>query len=281
MAEKQVYRFNNEIDTVEVDSISARIVIRENSEEIIYVEYDNPDDAPEFCAVLSGKTLTLKETLPLGKLFGVKHTEEHTISVFLPPLCYAKLKIKTASGGADIEGVTARDFDLNTASGEINVNAHFENIKTKSASGSVTLRNPTEKPAKTLAINTASGETAVKGYRAEKFAIHSVSGGISYDSASGEGEISMTSGRADVNYVDWCADLKISATSGHINITLPENSGAELKFDGMSGAVKTDLGNEKGKYMNLGKGTFGTFGGDNRHKISVSLTSGVVMVSQN
>ncbi len=280
MAEKQVYRFNNEIDTVEVNSISAKIVIRENSEDIIYVEYYNPDDAPEFCAVLSGKTLTLKETLPLGKLFGVRHTEEHTISVFLPPLCYAKLKIKTASGGADVEGVTARDFDLNTASGEIDVNAYFENIKIHSASGCVTLRNPTEKPAKTLSVNTASGETNIRGYRADKFSIHSVSGGISYDSASGEGEISMTSGKADVNYIDWCDDLNISATSGNINVKLPGNSGAELKFDGMSGSVKTDLGNEKGKYMNLGKGTSGFFGGENRHKISVSLTSGMVRISQ-
>lgn len=280
MTEKQVYRFDNEIDTVEVDSMSARIVIRENSEDIIYVEYFNPDDAPEFCAVLSGKTLTLKETLPLGKLFGVRRSVDHTISVFLPPLCYAKLKIKTASGGADITGVTARDFELNTASGEIDVNAYFENIKTHSASGCVTLRNPTEKPAKMLAIKTASGETTITGYSAEKYSIHSVSGGISYDSASGEGEISVTSGKVDVNYACWCADLRISAVSGNVNVTLPENSGAELKFDGISGSVKTDLGNEKGKYINLGKGTSGSFGGENRHKISVNLTSGTVRISQ-
>ncbi len=280
MAEKQVYRFNNEIDTVEINSLSAKTIIRENSEDIIYVEYDNPDDAPEFCAVLSGKTLVLKETLPLDKWFGAKHSGEHTISVFLPPLCYAKLKLKTASGGADITGVTARDLELNTASGEIDVNAYFENIKTHSASGCVALRNPTEKPAKTLEINTASGETTITGYGAEKYSIHSVSGGISYDSASGEGEISVTSGKVDVNYACWNADLKIGAVSGNVNVTLPENSGAELKFDGMSGSVKTDLGNEKGKYMNLGKGTSGSFGGENQHKISVKLTSGTVRISQ-
>ena len=54
----------------------------------------------------------------------------------------------------------------------------------------------------------------------------------------------------------------------------------DVEFDGISGMLKTDLGSEKGKLMNLGKGTHGTFGGDNRHSIKIKLTSGNVTVKQ-
>lgn len=61
MADKQTYTFSNDITTVEVSSLGAKIVVIPQDRADIYVEYDNPKDSPEFCAVLSGKTLTLKE----------------------------------------------------------------------------------------------------------------------------------------------------------------------------------------------------------------------------
>lgn len=279
MAEKQIYHFPNEIDTVEVSSIGAKIEIRPHDSAEIYVEYDNPRSTPEFCAVLSGKTLTLKENMGLS-IFGAKPCDNYTIKVFLPALCFAKLKVNTASGGAEIEGVTARNFDLNTASGSIFINAYFENIKMQAASGSITLTNPTGNAAKHINSCTVSGSATITGYRAESFSLHSVSGRISYDSASGEGEISVTSGCVDVNYADWCADLSVSAISGNVNLTFPENTGLDISFSGVSGTLKTDIGNPRGSYMNLGKGTSGVFGGENLHKLKVSLTSGSVTASQ-
>ena len=59
MADKQTYTFNNEIDTVEVSSMGAKIIMMPQERADIYVEYDNPKDSPEFCAVLSGKALTV------------------------------------------------------------------------------------------------------------------------------------------------------------------------------------------------------------------------------
>ena len=56
MADKQTYTFSNDITTVEVSSLGAKIVVIPQDRADIYVEYDNPKDSPEFCAVLSGKT---------------------------------------------------------------------------------------------------------------------------------------------------------------------------------------------------------------------------------
>ncbi len=279
MADKQIYRFPNEIEKVEIGSIGAKIIVKRHEEEIIIAEYDNPRDTPEFAATLSGKTLSLKEKLSLS-IFGSKPTEGYSITVYLPDRCFEKLAVNTASGGAEVEGVTAREFDLNTASGEININAYFENITLQSASGNITLTNPTDKPAKSIHTCTVSGNATVMGYRSEKFSLHSVSGRTVYNGASGAGKVAVTSGTVEVSYAEWNGDLDISAISGSVNLSLPKDSGLDISFGGISGTLKTDLGNERGSFTTLGKGTSGEFGGENKHKLTVNLTSGVVTAAQ-
>lgn len=279
MADKQIYTFTNEIDEIEVDALSAKIKVESTDGEAIVAEYENTTDKPELCAVLCGKRLTLKEQFKLsyiGSKFG-----ESTIMVKLPKKLYKLLRIKTASGGADItdSAVTAESFMLNTASGEIKIGAFFENIKVKTASGSVTVENPTDKAAKRVEVAAASGNVTVKGYKAEKFSISSISGKTEYLGASGDGDINVTSGNINVEYADWSGDLKIGAVSGKVNVTFPKDSGVNVKFDGVSGLVKTDLGGEAGRFMNLGKGTNGEFGGSNKHNVTVNLVSGTVTLA--
>lgn len=277
--EKQIYRFNNDIENLEVSSVGAKIIIKQHDANEIYAEYENPKDSPEFCAVLNGKNLCFKEKLSFS-LFGPKPDEGYTITVNVPAQCFTKLKVNTTSGGADISGVTAADFELNTASGSINVNAYFDNIKIQSASGSINLNNPETKTAKSLTVCTVSGNAEIGNYKAEEFNIHSVSGRTSYENAIGAGKIAVTSGNVDVKFSEWNSDLKVSAISGNINVILPENSGMDVKFDGVSGMLRTDIGTAKGSFMNLGRGTSGQMGGENMHKVEISLTSGTVTVAQ-
>lgn len=294
MADKQTYTFSNEIDTVEVSSLGAKIIIIPQEREDIYVEYDNPKNTPEFCAVLSGKTLTLKESFSFS-IFGSKPAEGYTITVFLPLRTFENIRIKTASGGVEVGEVSAENFTLNTASGNININAFFNNVKLQSASGNITLTNPLANnrdvvsldkegtpvyTAQSLSVCTVSGNAAVSGYRTELFTVHSVSGKTAIDGISGRGQVSVTSGSVDISYAEWNNDLSVSLISGNVKVTLPENSGIALTVNGVSGSVRTDLGQAKGSFMNLGKGTSGDFGGENKHKLDASLTSGMVTVAQ-
>ncbi len=294
MADKQTYTFSNEIDTVEVSSLGAKIIVIPQEREDIYVEYDNPKNTPEFCAVLSGKTLTLKESFSFS-IFGSKPAEGYTISVFLPLKTFENIRIKTASGGVEVGEVSAENFTLNTASGNININAFFNNVKLQSASGNITLTNPLANnrdvvsldkegtpvyTAQSLSVCTVSGNAAVSGYRTELFTVHSVSGKTAIDGISGRGQVSVTSGSVDISYAEWNNDLSVSLISGNVKVTLPENSGIALTVNGVSGSVRTDLGQAKGSFMNLGKGTSGDFGGENKHKLDASLTSGMVTVAQ-
>lgn len=297
MADKQTYTFSNDINTVEVSSLGAKIVVMPQERADIYVEYDNPKDSPEFCAVLSGKTLTLKESFSFS-IFGSKPAEGYTITVYLPLKTFEKLKINTASGGVEVGEVSAEQFSLNTASGNISVNAYFNNVKLQSASGSIKLTNPlAEKAAqavsldkeetapakyvsKSVSVCTVSGNAVVAGYRAEEFGVHSVSGTTTVDGISGKGSISVTSGTVNVSFAEWTGDLNVSLISGNVNISLPEDAGVELSVSGVSGYVKTDLGQEKGNFINLGKGTNGSFGGANKHQLTASLTSGTITIAR-
>lgn len=292
MADKQTYNFTNEIDTIEVSSLGAKIIMQPGDRSDIYVEYTNPKDSPEFCAVLSGKSLTLKESFSFS-IFGSKPAEDYQIFVELPRHTYQKIKINTASGGVEIGQVSADSFSLNTASGNINVNAFFNDVRLQSASGNIMLNNPGSAVggdgfvevkesgiAKSLNICTVSGNATVSGYRTEEFGVHSVSGTTSVTGISGKGSVSATSGNVNLSYAEWDGDLNISLISGNVNVELPADSGMDLSFSGVSGMLKTDLGREKGSFMNLGKGTNGEFGGANKHKVSASLTSGTVTVSQ-
>lgn len=277
--EKQIYKFNNDIETLEVGSIGAKIIVKTHDKDEFVAEYENPKDTPEFCAVLSGSTLTFKEKMSFS-IFAPKPTEGYTITVYAPVKKLGKLRINTASGGADISEVTATEFELNTASGSININAFFDNVKLQSASGDISLTNPTDEKALNVKVCSVSGSAVINNYKADAFSLHSVSGRTEFNGASGCGKIAVTSGNITVNYAEWDNDLSISAISGNVNVNLPEGAGIDVSFDGVSGNLRTDLGQEKGRTINLGKGTTGTFGGGNVHKLNISLTSGNVTVVQ-
>ena len=139
---------------------------------------------------------------------------------------------------------------------------------------------PAKYVSKSVSVCTVSGNAVVSGYRAEEFGIHSVSGTTTVDGISGKGSISVTSGTVNVSYAEWNGDLNVSLISGNVNVSLPEDSGVNLSVSGVSGMVKTDLGQEKGNFINLGKGTSGEFGGANKHQLTASLTSGTVTIAR-
>lgn len=279
MADKKIYSFTNEIEAVEVCALGAQIELIVYDGESITAEYDNPADKPEFCAVLCGKRLTLKETATFS-IFREKPEGEYKITVKLPRKKFYEVKLKTTSGEVTTPAeLEAENFTLVTASGSSEVDGKFDNIKIKSASGSVKLIGGMENTAKKLSITSVSGSVTTDR-SADEFSLSNVSGHTEYTNAKGTGNVAVTSGSVDISYAQWTDDLKISAVSGKVNAYLPENSGADIEFDAVSGRVKTNLGSNSGDVLNLGKGTHGQFGGSNVHKVNVSLVSGTVSVLQ-
>ena len=143
----------------------------------------------------------------------------------------------------------------------------------------LTFTNNSEIPAKSLKVTTASGNVDLNA-PAENYSLTCVSGKTNYRNACGTGNISITSGSVDVNYAEWNGALSLNVVSGKANITVPDDSAAELSFNGASGVLKTDIGGEKGNLMNIGRGTSGTLGSGNVQKLTVKLTSGTVVVAR-
>lgn len=272
----QTYKFTNEISEVEICSIGAKIVLSEGQGEEITALYENPKDTPKLCAVLLENKLTLKET-PFLNIIGNKPEENYKLTVYLPAKIFSKIKVNTTHGGVSADKIRSDVFELNTASGDISVSAQFSEIRVKTASGKITINNTA--PAKLVKATTVSGNVEINA-KAEKFSICSVSGKTVYNNASGEGNVSVVSGEIDLSYEEWNGALEISAVSGAVNVLLPDDSGADIEFDGVSGVLKTDLGAEKGEFVTLGKGTRGTFGKENRQNVKIKLTSGNVTIGQ-
>lgn len=160
-------------------------------------------------------------------------------------------KVNTASGGASIGFLSAKEVDIDTASGAwefgmVSVSGEFD---VDTASGGLSVDEIT---ANSVEVDSASGGVSIGAVMADRVKIDSASGGI----ALGLRRVS----RAD-----------ISSTSGGIRLTLADKEGgATIRFDAVSGSFSTDLPYEKtGNTYKIGSGLA---------DIKISVTSGGVTV---
>lgn len=278
MSQQLSYTFTNELEELSVSSLGAAVKVEPCDGDSVTVEYLNPDSKPEMCVVICGRKLMIKETVTFG-VFSRKSAEGYSITLKVPSKQWKSLAVNTGAGAAEIaEGVTAERLTVNSGSGNVTVGSYFEDVNIRSASGQVTLSCSEGKTAKSLRVSSASGTVEIEDYKAERFSLTLASGKANYTGAVGEGAVKVTSGTVEVVYSKWESDLKISAISGKATVRLPEGSGANIRFDGVSGAVRTNLGNPE-HFLLLGKGTNGEFGGEPKHNITVNLVSGEAVIT--
>lgn len=279
MADTKIFRFPNEIDTVELSSASAKLIVVQSDDDVITVEYNNPRETPELQAMIVNTSLIVKEKTGF-KIFGSWIPGDYQLKVSLPKTIYKSIKIGTAAGGADVDGFEAETLEVNSASGNLNICAYANKIKVHSVSGNINLTNfNDQKYCSYLETNAVSGNISVNNYTCGEYAIHSVSGSTICNDISGQGRISVTSGIVTINCCDWTDDIDISAISGTITLYLPDESAANISFKGASGNVRTDLlSKTAGHCVSIAKGTSGPYGGGIMHNVNVSLTSGTVSI---
>lgn len=210
MADKQIYNFANEIEEVEISSIGAKITVIPTEETEITAEYVNPCDKPEFCAVLCGKRLTLKEK-PAFRMFCPKGDGEYSITVRLPKTKYKKIKINTTSGGAELSEVNTENLELNVVSGNVSV----KNIR-----------------AEKYSINSVSGKTDYSGVVGEgNINVTSGSVDVTYAEWNSDLKISAVSGSINVSLPDDSgADIKFDGVSGAVKTNLNNTDGSFMNL---------------------------------------------------
>lgn len=270
-----------QVKDIEIDILSADAVIEVADVDEITVDYKG-DTGNVIETYVEGNTLVVKETenFVVTLISWDFSGNGSNLKITLPAKEYDDVVINVASGDIDINGLISRHFDANSASGDLDYNIFADDIKVSTLSGCVELTNCTDKKAMSLHLTSTSGDHEINGFTADKFVFDSVSGCISASGISGKGEVNITSGDIELVYSEWDNDLEISAISGSVDVTLPEDSGVIVQLSAASGGVDVDLMGESedgsSRAIFSGNCTSGEIGGSNVHQVEANLMSGDV-----
>ena len=265
-----------DFDNLTVSIVSANTTIKYAEVDEVLVRYETGNASTTVDAQFVGDTLEIKENVNFFiSVFGGSWRKS-TLEITLPiNKEIDKFKYNAVSGNVSVEGLTADEIELNSVSGDMKLGLFADKIKVNTVSGRVTVANCTDNACEKLEISSTSGDYEISGFHTEKFSIDTTSGNYNLEGMSGECEINATSGDIDIQYDEWNGDVKINLMSGDVRLIVPENSGADIHFDGLSGSVKADL---DGKSATVSKGGSATGGGSNVHKVNVDATSGSVKI---
>lgn len=215
-----------------------------------------------------------------------------TLTFTLPSsLKLQDLKIKTASGSTDVDGVDADWFEVDSASGSTNIrNCTAEKMLLDSASGKTFVKNCVVD--ETIDIDSASGAVEVRGTVANvididsasgkktledcecaKLTVDSSSGALSYSGKATNVDVDSSSGAITLSLDEKTENVDISISSGSTKIYLPENAGFDVDASLASGKLKCEFADARsGKDSAFREG-------DGNVKIKIDGASGSVTIT--
>lgn len=264
----------NEIKNIDLAIASGNVVVKTADVESATVKYSGRHI---FAAEIVNDTLAIKEKSNWFGIIGINFDDyESRLEVVLPEREYGNVNVKTASGECEIDNLICENFNSSAASGDNRYRIFAENIDINVASGSVYAENCTDRKAEKVNLKTASGDHTIKGFTADSYNIKAASGDISAEGISGRCEVNLVSGDVNIEYAQWDGDLTIDAASGNVDVTLPENSGAEVSLDRLSGDIYVELDDKKVKLDGNADGII--IGGENVNDVDVDLGSGKINI---
>jgi len=228
----------------------------------------------DFSAVMSDGKLTIEEKSAAWTL-GFGSTIHSTLTLTLPRAMYEEITFDLASGNITAKELTSLKLAANVASGSMELSEAADTIKLNIASGKIIMDNFNNNTSSSIDVNVASGSVEMSGYKCAKTKAELASGSVTLNGISGDVDGQLASGKLILNYAVWDGDLDVELTSGKVDVTLPEGSGADVDFERMSGSMSIDL---DGKSVKLTGNSNTTVGGENVHKIKAETLSGSVSI---
>jgi lia operon protein LiaG len=158
-------------------------------------------------------------------------------SINVKDLKLTALQCTASSGSTTIDNVTADSFDYSSSSGSLNAN----NLNTKNSK-----------------LSSSSGSKNLRGF-------------------TGDLKSSSSSGSTRVEYSSFDNNIDITASSGGIEVTLPETATFYLDCSASSGSIKSDFpvtvsGSSEKHQL---KGTVGS----DKNKVKIHTSSGSIRIS--
>lgn len=268
--------FTTSYFNIDVGVVMASTTFGLSGDNNTYVAYKSSRPGVTFSAEINGTTLEVKERIEgLGSwLFGLAGMRS-TLEVLVPKQVYDKATFLGVSGDSEIDRITAQSMSIKTTSGSIHALVHANDLEINTISGKSVIENCGEPSINSLKAHITSGTMSINGFSPSEYDFATTSGKITATALSGNGKINLITGKASLDYAEWNGSTKLSLVSGNVEMSLPEDSGANLTFSRASGMVKYNLGIDKGSCRKNGEYSFG---GTNRQPMEINTTSGFVSI---
>ena len=169
---------------------------------------------------------------------GMLHTSA-TVEVTIPPGC--RLEVRSASGDVELEGTAALagPVRLNTASGDVGVRGGAASLVVTTASGAVRVAG---RDLETLEVETASGDVTVEATTGKALVdtasgsirLRSLTGDLSVDTTSGDVRASWRSLPAT-------GRVSVRTTSSDVRLRLPVTPALAGRLSTSSGRIVSDV----------------------------------------
>lgn len=170
---------------------------------------------------------------------------------------YEKLTINQGSGETTVSGINALENDIDIGSGKI------------------TFEKSSSVMSEKFTIDIGSGDASFKGVTTKEYDINIGSGKLNIDNLTGDGNIEMGSGSADIRFDD-SPSGSLDMGSGHMRMTIPKETNTTFKFDIGSGSVEIENGDHVERYGHLKDGDVVL--GNGEFKYDIDLGSGRIEI---
>ena len=192
------------------------------------------------------------------------------LTVEIPRGMYLEeVAVNSASSNIAADGITAKAVKLQSTSGGIKANSVIsEELALKSTSGGITANMA---QANVLSASTVSGSISLADTVGIDSKVSSTSGAIEYKGSFKNLAAKSVSGRIDAMTLALVEKVKLEAVSGSVNLTVPEDVEAKVKFGSVSGSFSSTLQNTL-KWSKSGEFDVGS----SQNEITLSTTSGSI-----
>lgn len=234
-----------------------------------------PEDREDIKAVLSGSILSSSEVMK-PELTLSKSTEKINIGLKSQKVYFGAINI-TLKVDIFLPKSYAENLTIDTSSGDFNLNEKMtlKNVSFSLSSGDINIKDLT---CDKFEYETSSGSLEAGILNTKTIKFHSSSGDMNIASFTGDITGDISSGEISVKYSSFNNNVNLHASSGEINLVLPENAEFYINAECSSGDVECQFPvTMSGKQeKNSIKGTVKS----DTNKVVLSTSSGDITISK-
>ncbi|MDF2820430.1 MAG: hypothetical protein K0R15_871 [Clostridiales bacterium] len=229
----------NEVYKISVDLTSSDLEIEEYKGDKVKVEvYSNRDLEDIPTVEQSGTTMVIKENKKLNITIGISFGNNR-VQIYIPEGTSLEYELEASSGNIEIKSIQALQIDAKTSSGNIKTDIDdTSSMQLKASSGNIKVKGNILK----LKAEASSGNIDLDRVKSNEIYTEASSGNIKGEVEANKFTADTSSGNIDIDFLEMPKISVITeASSGNIELGLPDNDGFELKYSTSSGYVKNEF----------------------------------------